>query len=247
MFHVKQRSLQTIPDLSADRARALTLTPVSRETLERLDRFVELLLTWQQTINLIAASTIPQLWTRHIADSLQLIDLAPDARTWIDLGIWRGLSRARHCLCHCRRRRRSVHLVESNAKKAAFLREAARSDRRAGNRPRQRDRNLCQRPSTGRSMSSPLARCRPLNALLDMSFPLLAKNGATGLFPKGQDADAEFDEASQILEDGGRSGRRSRTDPGCSHRGRSGIWSAGEVTSLKLQQIRAPRSRTYGR
>ena len=67
-------------DLSADRARALALTPVSRETLERLDRFVELLLSWQRTVPLIGASTVPNLWTRHIADSLQLIDLAPEAR-----------------------------------------------------------------------------------------------------------------------------------------------------------------------
>ena len=63
----------------ADRDRALALTPVSRETLERLDRFVDLLLTWQTTTNLIAPSTIPDLWTRHIADLLQLLELAPDA------------------------------------------------------------------------------------------------------------------------------------------------------------------------
>jgi 16S rRNA (guanine527-N7)-methyltransferase len=65
--------------LAADRARALALLPVSRETSARLDRFVELLLIWQKTANLIAPSTLNQLWTRHIADSLQLLDLAPDA------------------------------------------------------------------------------------------------------------------------------------------------------------------------
>src|SRR5713101_8445612 len=72
------------PDLTSDRARALALTPVSRETVERLDRFVELLLSWQRTVPLIGASTVPHLWTRHIADSLQLIELAPDARVWVD-------------------------------------------------------------------------------------------------------------------------------------------------------------------
>ena len=66
--------------LAADRAKAFGLTPVSRETAERLDRFVALLLAWQRTTNLIAASTVPCLWTRHIADSLQLMDLAPAAR-----------------------------------------------------------------------------------------------------------------------------------------------------------------------
>src|SRR3981189_4003392 len=79
------------PDLASDRARALALTPVSRETSERLDTFVELLLTWQRTTNLIAPSTIPHLWTRHIADSLQLLEFAPDARVWIDLGSGGGV------------------------------------------------------------------------------------------------------------------------------------------------------------
>src|SRR6516165_1397479 len=72
--------------LAADRARALEITPVSRETAGRLDRFAALLLAWQRTTNLIAESTVPCLWTRHIADSLQLIDLAPSARVWIDIG-----------------------------------------------------------------------------------------------------------------------------------------------------------------
>ena len=73
-------------DLSADKARALALFPVSRETQDRLDRFVETLLRWQDRLNLIANSTIGEIWTRHIADSLQLLPLAPQARTWVDLG-----------------------------------------------------------------------------------------------------------------------------------------------------------------
>src|SRR5260370_38074352 len=77
--------------LAADRARALELTPVSRETAERLDRFVALLLAWERTTNLIARSTVPRLWTRHIADSLQLLPLAPAARSWIDVGSGGGV------------------------------------------------------------------------------------------------------------------------------------------------------------
>ena len=60
-------------DLTKDRTRALALTPVSRETLERLDRLVGLLLEWQQRINLIAPSTEPKIWTRHVADSPRTI------------------------------------------------------------------------------------------------------------------------------------------------------------------------------
>ena len=110
-----------------DRAAALALTPVSRETGERLDRFVELLLAWQKTTNLISPSTLPHIWTRHIADSLQLLDLAPDARTWIDLGSGGGFPGIVIACALADQNGAAVHLVESNAKKAAFLREAGRA------------------------------------------------------------------------------------------------------------------------
>src|SRR6201746_2284066 len=74
------------PVLPADKAAALALTPVSRETEARLDRYVDLLLQWQAKTNLVAPSTLPNLWTRHIADSLQLLTIAPSAKIWADLG-----------------------------------------------------------------------------------------------------------------------------------------------------------------
>src|SRR6201993_865234 len=74
------------PVLTADKAAALALTPVSRETETRLDRYVDLLLEWQAKTNLVAPSTLPNLWTRHISDSLQLLSLAPSAKVWMDLG-----------------------------------------------------------------------------------------------------------------------------------------------------------------
>ena len=70
-------------DLAADKARALKLTPISREAEARLDRFIAVLLDWQKVTNLVAPSTVPELWTRHVADSLQLLDLAPiDEPAW---------------------------------------------------------------------------------------------------------------------------------------------------------------------
>src|SRR6187455_971822 len=74
------------PILPSDKSEALALTPVSRETEARLDRYVDLLVEWQAKTNLVAPSTLPNLWTRHIADSLQLLDLAPTAKIWVDLG-----------------------------------------------------------------------------------------------------------------------------------------------------------------
>ena len=68
---------KTSPILPSDKAAALALTPVSRETEARLDRYVDLLLEWQAKTNLVAPSTLPNLWTRHISDSLQLLSLAP--------------------------------------------------------------------------------------------------------------------------------------------------------------------------
>src|SRR3954464_2297696 len=117
-------SPQSFPDLTGDREKALSLTPVSRETIVRLEAFVDLLLTWQQTTNLIAPSTTSEIWTRHIADSLQLLALAPQAQVWIDLGSGAGFP---GLVIACALQPPAlVHLVESNAKKAAFLREAAR-------------------------------------------------------------------------------------------------------------------------
>ncbi len=102
------------------------MTPVSRETAERLDRLVEMLLQWQNTTNLIAPSTILHLWTRHIADSLQLLPLAPNARTWVDLGSGGGFPGLALACALVERPEASMQLVESNLKKIAFLREAIR-------------------------------------------------------------------------------------------------------------------------
>src|SRR5260370_2247073 len=76
---------------ASDKAAALALTPVSRETEARLNRYIELLLGWQAKTNLVASSTLPNLWTRHVSDSLQLLAFAPGAKVWADLGSGGGL------------------------------------------------------------------------------------------------------------------------------------------------------------
>src|SRR5437868_9743557 len=114
------------PDLASDRAAALALTPVSRETEARLDRYVALLREWQAKTNLIAPSTLPNLWTRHISDSLQLLSLAPSAKTWIDLGSGGGFPGVVLACALAETPGAMVHLVERIAKKASFLREAIR-------------------------------------------------------------------------------------------------------------------------
>jgi 16S rRNA (guanine527-N7)-methyltransferase len=197
--------------LAADRERALALTDVSRETLQRLDRLVALLLAWQKTTNLIAPSTIPKLWTRHIADSLQLIDLAPQARRWIDLGSGAGFPGLVIACALTEIPGAMVHLVESNMKKAAFLREA----QRLTGAPAQVHGERIASFTAGFAGPADIVTARalaPLPALFEYCAPLLGKTGAQGLFPKGQGIDLELQDASkswivnaELLQ--------SRTDP----------------------------------
>ena len=113
-------------DTFSDKAAALRLTPVSRETESRLDGYLDLLRTWQAKTNLVSPSTLPHLWTRHVADSLQLLALAPSAKSWVDLGSGGGFPGVVLACALAETSGAMVHLVERNAKKAAFLREALR-------------------------------------------------------------------------------------------------------------------------
>jgi 16S rRNA (guanine527-N7)-methyltransferase len=179
--------------LAADKARALALTPVSRETEKRLEQFVDLLLTWQRTTNLVAASTLEKIWTRHVADSLQLIALAPAAKVWVDFGSGGGFPGVP--IACALTDQGTVHLVESNGKKAAFLREAVRKLKLRAEIHNLRAENFGEmwqgRPDvvTARALA-------PLKSLCDQAFPLMER-GAIGLFPKGQDVEAELTEAAK--------------------------------------------------
>jgi 16S rRNA (guanine527-N7)-methyltransferase len=188
------RSRATSSDLTADRDRAQALINVSRETLARLDIFVELLLTWQRTTQLIADSTKNHVWTRHVADSLQLLDLAPDARVWVDLGSGAGFP-GLVIACALAGTGAQVHLVESNGKKAAFLREAIRLTKVPAMVHAQRLEKFVD-SFQGRVDVVTARALAPLKVLADQGFGLL-NAGATGIFPKGQDVEAELTEASK--------------------------------------------------
>lgn len=104
--------------------------PVSRETLAALRCHVDLLAKWQKRINLIGAATLPDVWRRHVLDSAQLLPLTPEsAKVWTDLGSgggFPGLVLAALLAYEHPERRARCHLVESDSRKAAFLRESAR-------------------------------------------------------------------------------------------------------------------------
>jgi 16S rRNA (guanine527-N7)-methyltransferase len=181
--------------LAIDKAAALALTPVSRETEARLDRYVDLLLEWQAKTNLVAPSTLPNLWTRHIADSLQLLTLAPSAKTWADLGSGGGFPGVVLACARAETPGAMVHLVERNAKKAAFLREALRITASPG---------IVHSTDIGDSVdriTGPVdcvtARAvAPLHQLIGFAEPLV-RQGAKALFLKGQDVEAELTEATK--------------------------------------------------
>ena len=187
-FHVKH-------DLASDREAALTLTPVSRETAGRLDRFVDLLLEWQSKTNLVSASTLPHLWSRHVSDSLQLLALAPTAKIWVDLGSGGGFPGIVLACALADKANASVHLIERNGKKAAFLREALRVTNAPG------VVHLADIGETVDRINGPVdcvtARAvAPVSVLLGLAEPLV-KKGAKALFLKGQDVDAELTEATK--------------------------------------------------
>ena len=182
-------------DLTADKERALALCPVSRETEMRLDAFVALLLRWQSKLNLVASSTLPHLWTRHIADLLQLLPLAPQARVWADLGSGGGFPGLPLACALADQPDTKVHLIESNGKKAAFLREAARGASVPAMIHQERAEKFGE--SCAETVHVVTARAlAPLKSLCDQAFPLISQ-GAVGLFLKGQDVDAELTDAAK--------------------------------------------------
>ena len=191
------REAKSVPPsaLASDKAVALALTPVSRETEARLDRFVKLLLEWQAKTNLIAPSTLPHLWTRHIADSLQLLSLAPSAKRWIDLGSGGGFPGVVLACALAETAGATVHLVERIAKKAAFLREAIRVTGAPGAVYPADIGDIVDR-LTG-SVDCVTARAvAPLHQLIGFAEPLV-RRGAKALFLKGQDVEAELTEATK--------------------------------------------------
>jgi 16S rRNA (guanine527-N7)-methyltransferase len=176
----------------ADRQAAERLIDVSRETWARLETLVATLDRWQATTNLVAPNTLNAVWTRHVADGAQLVPLAPPAPArWVDLGSGGGFPGL--VVAAMLAGRTEVHLVESNGKKAAFLREAARAMGVAATVHAARAERALGCLSADVVSARALA---PLPVLVALAEPLL-KTGAVGLFPKGREAVAELTETEK--------------------------------------------------
>jgi 16S rRNA (guanine527-N7)-methyltransferase len=180
---------------ASDKAAALKLTPVSRETEARLQRHVDLLLEWQAKTNLVAPSTLSNLWTRHISDSLQLLSLAPSAVLWADLGSGGGFPGVVLACGLAETPGAMIHLIEHNAKKAAFLREALRVTGSPGTVHLSDIGDSVDR-ITGKVDCVTARALAPLHQLIGYAEPLV-RLGAKALFLKGQDVEAELTEATK--------------------------------------------------
>lgn len=165
---------------------------VSRESWIRLNKYVELLLHWQERINLISPTTIVDVWQRHILDSLQALPYLPvNLHSFADLGSGGGTPALPLAIASGA----DVHLYESNGKKAAFLREALRETGTVGHVHNIRLENIAGEaiPAVQAVTARALA---PLPLLLDLAEPFL-NSGACGVFHKGQDVDAELTQAQK--------------------------------------------------
>jgi 16S rRNA (guanine(527)-N(7))-methyltransferase RsmG len=161
---------------------------VAPEAQARLERFAALLLRWNSRINLISRADEAVLWPRHILDCAQLVPLLPAMPgTLIDLGSGAGFPGLVLALLTPWR----VHLVESDQRKAAFLREAARET----------DAGLVVHAVRVEALALPPAEVvtaravAPIAELLRLSAPLLAPDGLC-LFPKGRGFEAELTAAA---------------------------------------------------
>ena len=182
--------------ISANDFSAVLGVDVSRETIERLSIYAELLRNWQQTHNLVAASTLPHIWTRHFADCWQVSEFGPLDAPWLDLGSGAGFPGLIVALAMQERHTKGfVDLVESNQRKAAFLREVIRATGAPARVHAKRFQDV--REFGDPSVSVVTARAfASLSALCGYVQPFVDK-GAIALLPKGQDIDSELTEATR--------------------------------------------------
>jgi len=164
----------------------LRLVPVSHETEARLAIFVDLLDRWRRKTNLIADSTFPSVWTRHIADCAQLLALAPNARRWVDMGSGAGFPGLVIAIQLADVPGAAVHCIESDSRKAAFLREAARTVGAAATIHPVRVEDVA--PESLGPVDAVTARAfAPLPLTLKLARPWMER-GAVAVFPRGESA-----------------------------------------------------------
>ena len=171
-------------------------TSVSRETIERLEHFGELTAKWTVKINLIAKSTIPDIWNRHIIDSAQVFQYAENPQHWVDIGSGGGFPGiVMAILAKEHAPETKFTLIESDARKCTFLRTATR----------ELDLNLyviTQRIENAEPQDADIVSARALGSLTDL-LPHIdrhLKTDGTALLMKGQSFAEEVEATSGIWD-----------------------------------------------
>ena len=163
---------------------------VSRETLERLAEYANLIAKWTPKINLVSRQSLQDLWRRHFLDSAQLYRLTSESGQWVDLGSGGGFPGMVIAILAAQRDDLAVILVEADQRKAAFLRTV---NRELGLQATIIAGRIETIPPIGANVLSARALA-PLDTLLSYADRHLAPGGRA-LFPKGAKADAEITEA----------------------------------------------------
>jgi 16S rRNA (guanine527-N7)-methyltransferase len=165
------------------------LALLAPEIKSRLETYAALIRKWQAKINLIGPSTMDDLWMRHFADSYQLAQLGGAWSEWVDLGSGGGFPGLVIALTKSGGR---VHLIESDKRKVAFLREVSRETGTDIEIHAGRIESILPKLSEQIHFDVVSARAlAPLPLLLDYARPALNR-GATGLFLKGRGLSAEL-------------------------------------------------------
>lgn len=169
---------------------------VSRETLERLKIYEQLLKRWQKGTNLVSPATLDQVWHRHFADSAQLITHASDAANWLDLGSGAGFPGLVVAICRANQEDGAVHLVESNARKCAFAHEVVRETGCSVEIHQTRIESLWGDDKLSNVECVTARALAPLSELLELAAPFFGAS-TRGLFLKGRQTDGELSQARQ--------------------------------------------------
>lgn len=168
---------------------------VPRETLQLLERYVELLAEWQQRLNLVSSATLPFVWQRHIFDSAQLMPLSGTGpRRWIDMGSGAGFPGLVAAILDS-----DVHMtmVEARKKKCAFL-QTVTDDLGLGTRVTIADRRVEDIASKPFDIISARALAT-LPILFDWGLRF-ASSSTQWILPKGRQAEMEVGQAKALYQ-----------------------------------------------
>ncbi|ACB94927.1 16S rRNA (guanine(527)-N(7))-methyltransferase RsmG [Beijerinckia indica] len=190
-----KKQVQGLPDRGPERQaeEAAIASSMAPELRERLGLYATLLGKWQKTINLVAPSTLDHVWSRHFADSLQVQEALPQAHHWVDLGSGGGFPGLVTAIVLADVPEACVHLIESDQRKCAFLREVARETGAKAIVHCGRIEAVASIIEDGIEAVSARALA-PLVNLLAYAEPWLVQ-GAVGVFLKGADSEKELAEA----------------------------------------------------